>query len=114
MTICATTERRHCSQDLQYLNLAMNNIVAVENLQGCEALQKLDLTMNFIPAAALPSLATLRGLYNLRNLYLLGNPCMEWKKARQFIIGYLPQLQAMVSSMDIYLVGRARSLNNRA
>lgn len=33
---------------LNYLNLAINNVTKLQNLQKCEALQKLDLTMNFI------------------------------------------------------------------
>lgn len=33
---------------LEYLNLALNNIEKVENLEGCESLKKLDLTVNFI------------------------------------------------------------------
>jgi protein TilB len=33
---------------LEYLNLALNNIERIENLEGCESLQKLDLTVNFI------------------------------------------------------------------
>ena len=34
--------------DLEYLNLALNSIVRVENLTDCENLRKLDLTVNFI------------------------------------------------------------------
>ena len=74
----------------------MNNIVRVENLQGCESLRKLDLTMNFIPASALPSFANLSGLYMLRELHLLGNPCQSWEHCRQYIIMTLPQLQTLV------------------
>jgi len=33
---------------LNYLNLALNNILALEGLEGCEMLEKLDLTVNFI------------------------------------------------------------------
>ena len=33
---------------LEYLNLALNNIERIENLEGCESLNKLDLTLNFI------------------------------------------------------------------
>lgn len=30
------------------MNLSINNIERVENLEGCESLKKLDLTLNFI------------------------------------------------------------------
>lgn len=76
--------------------MAMNNVTRVENLQSCESLQKLDLTMNFVPASALPSLATLAPLYNLRELYLLGNPCQRWQHYRQFVVAWLPQLTRLV------------------
>ena len=35
-------------KELDYLNLALNNIQVIENIEGCEALRKLDLTVNFI------------------------------------------------------------------
>ncbi len=35
-------------KELDYLNLALNNIAIVENIEGCESLRKLDLTVNFI------------------------------------------------------------------
>ena len=33
---------------LEYLNLALNNVERIENLEGCESLNKLDLTVNFV------------------------------------------------------------------
>lgn len=33
---------------LEYLNLALNNVERIENLEGCESLKKLDLTVNFV------------------------------------------------------------------
>ena len=33
---------------LTYLNASLNNITAIENLDGCELLEKLDLTGNFV------------------------------------------------------------------
>lgn len=36
--------------ELQYLNLALNNIDVVEGLENCDSLEKLDLTCNFISA----------------------------------------------------------------
>ena len=34
--------------ELEYLNLAINNIKVIENIEGCESMNKLDLTLNFI------------------------------------------------------------------
>jgi len=36
------------SQELEYLNIALNNITRIQNLQRCESLKKLDMTMNFV------------------------------------------------------------------
>lgn len=33
---------------LEYINLALNNVTVVEGLRGCEMLNKLDLTVNFV------------------------------------------------------------------
>uniref|UniRef100_A0A383WCJ9 Dynein axonemal assembly factor 11-like CS domain-containing protein n=1 Tax=Tetradesmus obliquus TaxID=3088 RepID=A0A383WCJ9_TETOB len=82
----------HRLKDLQYLNLAVNNITKVQNLQRCESLQKLDLTLNFVPKAGLLSIPSLAGNYNLRELFLIGNPCTDWHGYRQYIVGKLPQL----------------------
>jgi protein TilB len=58
---------------LQYLNLAINNIEKVENLEGCESLEKLDLTLNFI--GELTSIESLKLNIHLKDLFLTGNPC---------------------------------------
>lgn len=58
---------------LEYLNLAINNIEMVENLEGCESLQKLDLTLNFV--GELTTVETLKQNIHLRELFLTGNPC---------------------------------------
>lgn len=51
---------------LEYLNLALNNIERIENLEGCESLQKLDLTVNFI--GELTSVQTLKSNIHLETL----------------------------------------------
>lgn len=84
-------------QDLEYLNLAINNITKVQNLQRCESLQRLDLTINFIPKAGLLSLCSLAANYNLRELFLVGNPCTDWPGYRQYVLAKLPQLTKLVS-----------------
>lgn len=68
----------------------------VENLQGCESLQKLDLTANFIAApAGLLSVASLAANTSLNELFLTGNPCEKACGYRQFVVGALPQLQRL-------------------
>lgn len=84
-------------QDLEYLNLGINNISRIEGLDRCESLRKIDLTLNFIPASALPGVASLAGLEFLRELHLMGNPCTEFPSWRQYIISKLPRLTHIVS-----------------
>ena len=35
-------------RELEYLNLALNNIKVIEGIENCESLMKLDLTVNFV------------------------------------------------------------------
>jgi protein TilB len=35
-------------KELEYINLAVNSVLLIEGVKGCESLQKLDLTLNFI------------------------------------------------------------------
>ena len=35
-------------KELEYINLALNNISVIENIEGCESLNKLDMTLNFV------------------------------------------------------------------
>ncbi|XP_033645010.1 protein tilB homolog isoform X1 [Asterias rubens] len=76
---------------LEYLNLALNNVEKIENLGGCETLKKLDLTINFV--GEITSVESLRDNYNLRELFLTGNPCTKFKGYREYVIAVLPQLQ---------------------
>ena len=81
-------------KDLQYLNLALNNIARIEGLRQCEFLSKLDLTVNFIDLDTFEdSISELRE-YNkhLKELYMIGNPAMDWDGAADFIIASLPFL----------------------
>ena len=70
----------------------MNNLTRVENLQGCESLRRLDLTLNFLGFRGLASLASLQGNELLRELYLVGNPCTQWQGYRPCVVTLLPQL----------------------
>lgn len=47
------SENLYRLKELEYLNLALNNITKVENLESCESLKKLDLTVNFIDVGTL-------------------------------------------------------------
>lgn len=78
--------------------MAVNNLTKIQNLQRCESLQKLDLTVNFLDKAGLLSVQSLQQNEHLSELYLLGNPCAEWPGYRQFVVGTLPQLRKLVSA----------------
>ncbi|XP_030259449.1 dynein axonemal assembly factor 11 isoform X1 [Sparus aurata] len=78
---------------LEYLNLALNNIEVIENLEGCECLQKLDLTVNFV--GRLSSVQSLKHNIHLAELFLVGNPCTEFEGYRQFVVASLPQLKCL-------------------
>lgn len=65
-------------KELTYLNLALNNIEVVEGLEGCESLEKLDMTCNFIGLDKLfQSLLHLKQVTSLKELHFLGNPLTE-------------------------------------
>jgi protein TilB len=83
-------------KDLEYLNLALNNIKRIEGLQNCEFLKKLDLTLNFIDFDNLKlSIDHLRCCRNLSELFMMGNPSQaNWgKKFEMYVIALLPQLK---------------------
>lgn len=46
-------ENLHKLRELEYLNLALNNIKVIEGIENCESLMKLDLTVNFISLSTL-------------------------------------------------------------
>ncbi|XP_068159383.1 protein tilB [Drosophila tropicalis] len=89
--LIARLENLNKLKRLEYLNVAINNIERIENLDGLESLNKLDLTLNFI--GELTSVESLRGNYNLRELLLVGNPCVDYPHYRDYVIATLPQLQ---------------------
>lgn len=97
--IISKIENVHKLKELEYLNLALNNINRIENLDRCESLRKLDLTLNFIDFDELSdSVSNLSGLYNLEDLYLVGNPAASnWDsgKYRAYVIARLPQLKQL-------------------
>ena len=80
-------------KELEYINLAVNSVQIIENVRGCESLQKLDLTLNFVDVEDLEeSIDNLAELPDFRELYLLGNPCLDWKGAQEYIIARLDNL----------------------
>ncbi|KAH8276575.1 hypothetical protein KR044_003222, partial [Drosophila immigrans] len=86
-------ENLHKLKRLEYLNVAVNNIERIENLEALESLNKLDLTLNFV--GDLTSVESLRGNYNLRELIMIGNPCVDYPHYRDFVVGTLPQLHSL-------------------
>ena len=67
-------------------------------------MRKLDLTANFI--GELTSLASLKGNIFLEELYLTGNPCVDYPDYRDYVISMLPQLE----KLDGTEVGRAERI----
>ena len=67
-------------KDLEYLNLALNNVSKIEGLSNCEFLKKLDLTLNFVDLDELEaSIDHLVPLTNLREIFMMGNPAqVHW------------------------------------
>lgn len=74
-------------KQLEYLNLALNNITKIEGLEHCEFLNKLDLTLNFVDFDELEaSISHLSQLTNLRDLYMMGNPSqVNWPVLNAYI-----------------------------
>jgi len=51
------------------------------------------LTLNFIDIEYFEeSIDNLAELPDFRELYMLGNPCMDWKRAKTYIFARLPDL----------------------
>ncbi|VWU49125.1 leucine-rich repeat protein [Hepatocystis sp. ex Piliocolobus tephrosceles] len=89
-------ENVNCLKKLEYLNLALNNITLIENLEKCESLKKLDLTLNFINICTIEkSVSNLKKNENLKELYLMGNPCSNWVNLKHYVIFELEQLQVL-------------------
>lgn len=100
-------ENLHHLKQLEYLNMAMNNVTKIEGLGSCEFLNKLDLTLNFIDFDELEaSIAHLQPLVLLRELFMMGNPgAADWPGFERYAIAMLPQLE--------FLEGRQISRSDR-
>ncbi|SCN63344.1 leucine-rich repeat protein [Plasmodium chabaudi chabaudi] len=94
---------------LEYLNLALNNITIIENLEKCESLKKIDLTLNFIDIYTIEkSINNLKKNENLKELYLMGNPCSSWKHFKHFVIFHLDHLEVL-DGCDILVSDKIKS-----
>lgn len=58
---------------------------------GCESLEKLDLTVNFV--GRLSSVERLKHNPHLTELFLVGNPCTKFQGYREYVVVTLPQLK---------------------
>lgn len=90
-------ENLHHLKELQYINLALNNIQKIEGLQNCECINKIDLTANFVDVDNLESsINHLAGRSSLRELYMMGNPCeANWSGFVHYVVAKLPQLHSL-------------------
>ncbi len=85
----------------------MNCVERIENLECCESLQRLDLTLNFI--GVLTDVERLRANERLYELTLMGNPCAGYAGYRDFVLGTLPGL----TLLDGQEVSRAERIRAR-
>lgn len=59
----------------------------IEGLRRCESLRKLDMTLNFLDLEDLKSSCEeLEWNPVISELYLMGNPCLDWADANDYII----------------------------
>lgn len=92
-------ENVHKLKELEYLNLAVNNVRKIEGLSTCESLYKLDLTLNFIELDVFKeSLEHLALCPAIKELVLTGNPCTDWEDYKDYVIAKVPQLCRLDSS----------------
>ena len=71
--------------------MGLNNVSKIEGLDGCESLIKLDMTCNFIEIWNLEeSLKNLQHCDQLEDLYMMGNPAMDWAPAVDVVYAMLP------------------------
>lgn len=83
-------------KEMEYLNLALNNISKIEGIENCECLNKLDMTVNFVDVEDLEeSMYNLKANIMLTDLYMTGNPCTDWEGFRAYTMAHLPQLKQL-------------------
>ena len=80
-------------KQLEYVNLAVNSISLIEGVRGCESLQKIDLTLNFVDIEDFgESVDNLAELPDIREVFLVGNPCTDWPYWKEYLIARVTTL----------------------
>mmetsp|Transcript_1880 Transcript_1880/g.1793 ORF Transcript_1880/g.1793 Transcript_1880/m.1793 type:complete len:119 (+) Transcript_1880:180-536(+) len=83
-------------KELEYINLAVNNVSKIEGIAFCESLAKIDLTLNFVDIEDLEeSVTNLSEVDTLTELYLTGNPCTYWERYKEYIYARVPQIRRL-------------------
>jgi|ERR1740117_2836704 len=83
-------------KELEYLNLAVNSVPRIEGLRRCESLRKLDMTLNFLDLEDLKSSCEeLEWNPVISELYLMGNPCLDWPDAPTYIIAKVDSINRL-------------------
>jgi protein TilB len=83
-------------KELEYLNLAVNSVSKIEGLRRCESLRKLDMTLNFLEIYDLKeSMEELEWNPVFSEFYLMGNPCLDWEHATDYIIAKVPTINRL-------------------
>ena len=99
-------------KELEYLNVAVNNISLIEGIHGCESLQKIDLTLNFIDVEDYEeSCDNLAELPDFREIFLVGNPVTDWEHWKDYIVARVPTL-GRVEGEDVTKSWRLRAQQN--
>ncbi len=83
-------------KELEYINLAVNNVSKIEGIRNCESLMKIDLTLNFVDIEDLEeSVDNLAECEELQEVYMTGNPCTYWEGFKEYVIGRVSQLKRL-------------------
>jgi len=83
-------------KELEYLNLAVNNISTIKGLRRCESLRKLDFTLNFIDIENIKdSCEELDWNPMISELYMMGNPCLDWEDCKEYIVAMVPSINRL-------------------
>jgi len=87
-----------CMPNLEVLSLSVNQVSSLEDLMHCSKLTELYLRKNDI--CDLSEILHLKGLRNLRVLWLGDNPCATLPHYRQYVLHHLPKLEK-IDSQDV-------------
>ena len=83
-------------KELEYINLAVNNVSKIEGIRNCESLMKIDLTLNFVDIEDLEeSVDNLAECEELQEVYMTGNPCTYWEGFKEYVIARVSQLKRL-------------------